>query len=348
MTPVRLLESVDLPQPSTAAVAAMYERFDGHGFAGRLSGKGIPLSARILALCDSFSDLTQNPRNPYRRVLGGHEALQVLSQHQGTIFDPDLVEVLGSLVVGEDLRRKLGGDIRVLLVEPEPEEATILELRLVAQGFEVGVARSADRALELAVSESFDFVISEVELQPFDGFELLRRLKQNETTMDKPFVFVARATDTATIDRGFSLGALDYVVKPTSGDVLAGKLRRVAQQSQAAPSRRDVSGVSGSLGDMALPDLIQILGHSRKGGRLQVRSNGRDGEVHFEAGRIVHAVLGELTGSEAFYEMLGFSQGSFVLDPAFVPQAQTIQASSDALILEGLRRLDERARDARP
>ena len=52
----------------------MYERFDGKGFPLGLAGKDIPLGARILAVADAYADLTQNPRNPARRMLnaGGY------------------------------------------------------------------------------------------------------------------------------------------------------------------------------------------------------------------------------------------------------------------------------------
>jgi hypothetical protein len=134
------------------------------------------------------------------------------------------------------------------------------------------------------------------------------------------------------------------VVKPTSGDVLAGKLRRLNATSPNS-KRQDVStGVAGSLSDMALPDLVQILGHGRKSGRLRVKSDGREGEIHLRDGRIVHAVAGALTGNDAFFELLGLSGGTFALDPAFVPSLETIQGSSDMLVLEGLRRIDERNR----
>jgi hypothetical protein len=95
---------------------------------------------------------------------------------------------------------------------------------------------------------------------------------------------------------------------------------------------------------MALPDLVQILGQGRKSGRLRVRSSGREGEIHLRDGRIVHAVQGELAGSDAFFELLGFAGGTFALDPAFVPTEESIQGSSEMLVLEGLRRLDERNR----
>jgi response regulator RpfG family c-di-GMP phosphodiesterase len=343
-TPARLVESVGLPAEALAATSAMYERFDGRGFPSGLAGKRIPLGARILALCDTYSDLTLNPTNPYRKELSHEEAYGVLEQFRGTIFDPDLVDLLSQLVVGEDLRRKLSDDRQLVVVaEPDPEEATILELRLVAQGFEVRIARSAEQALKLAQAGGAGYVLSEVELEPFDGFELLRRLRAEPGTRELGFLFVARASDAATIDRAFALGAQDYVVKPTSGDVLAGKLRRLA--AVAPVSRRHVSsGVSGSLTDMALPDLVQILGHGRKNGRLRLSSDGRDGEIHFRDGRVVHAMLGSATGNDAFFDLLAFSAGTFALDPAFVPGQESISSSSDMLILEGLRRLDERNR----
>ncbi len=343
-TPLRLLENVELPEAVGDAVASMYERFDGQGVPGRLAGKDISLGARVLALTDTFSDLTLNPHNPFRKALSNTEAIEVLGRYRGAIFDPDLVDLLGSLVAGEDLRRKLGDHVPlVLVVDPSPEETTLLELRLVAQGFEVKVARTADQALALALDGGLYAILSEVELLPFDGFELLNRLRKYENTANLPFLFVARASDTSAVDRAFALGAQDYVIKPTSGDVLAAKLRRLG----APKSRRDVSaGVAGSLSEMGLPDLAQVIAHGKKGGRLVVRSQGREGEVHFHAGRVVHAVLGELSGNEAFYELLAFSDGSFVLDPSFVPSEQTIDSSHENLILEGLRRLDERNRDA--
>jgi len=341
-TPQRLVESVGFPIETTSAVSAMYERFDGNGFPGRIAGKTIPLGARVLALCDVYSDLTLNPRNLLRKELSHEEAQKVISQYAGTLFDPDMVELLAQLVVGEDLRRRLSDDKPlVLIVEPDAEEATILELRLVAQGFEVKVTRSADQALKVAEGGNVRYVLSEVELAPFDGFELLQRLRRAEKTAAVPFLFVARSSDAAAVDRAFSLGAQDYVVKPTTGDVLAGKLRRL----QAPTQKSDIStGVAGSLKDLALPDLIQILFHGRKGGKLMVKSGGRTGELHFQEGRLAHATIDELAGEEAVFEMLTFADGTFALDPSFQPTTTTIQTSPEMVILEGLRRLDERNR----
>ena len=342
-TPLRLLESIELPASATGAVVAMYERFDGQGFPRALKGKQIPVGGRVLALCDAYSDLTLNPRNPYRRMLTAGEALKVLAEFKGSLFDPDIVDILVQTIAGENLRRRLSADRpMVLLVEPAPEEATIMELRLVAQGFDVKVVRSGVQALEFVESSPVSFILSETELQPFDGFELLAQLRKSEATRDTPFIFVARASDTAAIDRAFALGAQDYVVKPTSGDVLAAKLRRVGGPKSQAEAK---AGISGSLSEMGLPDLSQILSQGRKSGRLTLRGDGVEGEVHFESGQVVHAVCGNSVGQAAFYELLGVTEGSFALDPSFQPTEHTIAVGVESLVLEGLRRLDEKNRD---
>ena len=97
-TPLSWLANVDLPLDSTDAVGSMYERFDGRGFPIGLRGEEIPLAARVLAVSDAFSDLTANPRNPYRRTLSDAEAYEVISQFEGSLFDPYVVEHLAHLL----------------------------------------------------------------------------------------------------------------------------------------------------------------------------------------------------------------------------------------------------------
>ena len=103
-TPTRLLEGVKLSADTVDAVEHMYERYDGKGFPDGFTGKDISLGARILAVCDTYADLTQNPRNPYRKALGPGEACTVLEKYKGSIFDPDLVALFKTTVMGDDVR----------------------------------------------------------------------------------------------------------------------------------------------------------------------------------------------------------------------------------------------------
>ncbi len=65
------------------------------------------------------------------------------------------------------------------------------------------------------------------------------------------------------------------------------------------------------------------------------------GEIHFADGQVVHALWAGALGEDAFYRMLTLREGDFRLDPSFSPSTRSITASPEALLLEGMRRLDE-------
>lgn len=100
-------------------------------------------------------------------------------------------------------------------------------------------------------------------------------------------------------------------------------------------------GVSGSLREMGLPDIIQVLFHGRKTGKLNVRSGAKSGEIHFLEGAVANAIFGNVEGANAFYLLLRFQDGEFALDPSFVPPKRLLTESAEALLLEGMRRMDE-------
>lgn len=342
LLPGRLMERVRLPAPTVQALASMYERYDGKGLPGQRAGQDIPLGARILAIADSFADLTQNPRNPARRVLQPAEACEFLACLRGTLFDPNLFDLFRSTISDQDPRSHLLFDrSSALLIDSDPEETTVLELRLLEQGVDVKIARSAEQALDLLPSEGFDVVVSELDLPQGDGFWLLEEARQQPWGRDVPWVFLTKRQGRAEAQRAFSLGVMDYIVKPAVAELVVAKLKQALDRKQSAPVGR---GVSGSLAEMSLPDLVQMLWHGRKTGMLRLRRGAESGELHFADGRIVNAAWGSRRGEEAFFGMLTLESGEFVLDPNFRPSAVHINASPEALLLEGMRRLDERRR----
>ncbi len=133
---------------------------------------------------------------------------------------------------------------------------------------------------------------------------------------------------------------LDYVTKPASADLLVAKLKALLEQ-RAGASPRNTRGVNGSLREMGLPDMVQILFHGRKSGSLRIRTPQGSGEIHFAEGNVVDALWGELRGEPAFYAMLKLSDGEFGLDPSFRSPGRVIHQSAEALLLEGMRRMDE-------
>lgn len=340
-TPLRLLEAVRFPPSVRQAVVRMYERFDGKGLPDKLVGKDIPLGARLLAVADTYADLTQNPRNPFRKVLGPAEAMDVLNKHKGTIFDPGILDLFKALVLGEDVKeRLLANRYRALVIDADPEESTVLELRMVEQGFDVRTARSVEAARKFFTEGTeFDLVVCEIELPDGDGLAFLAEARKESWGREVPWVVHAQKQGRAEAQKAFDLGALDFVGKPAHADILVAKLKSRLDQRQT--NKKTTKGVSGSLSEMGLPDIVQVLFHGRKTGKLNVRSAGQSGEIHFLEGNIANASLGELTGTNAFYGLLKFTEGDFALDPTFVPPKRVIEEPAEALLLEGMRRMDE-------
>lgn len=343
-TPLRLLEGVRLSDETRAAVQHMYERYDGRGFPSGTAGKEIPLGARVLAIVDTYADLTQNPKNPFRRALSSKEACEVIAKYKNAVFDPHLVDLFKNVVLGDDVRAKLlANRYDALLVDADPEETTVLELRMIEQGFEVKVARSAEQALKVlaeagAAQRGVDLVVSELDLPQADGLTLLTEVRKQPWGKDLSWVVLTRRKARTDAQKAFDLGALDFVAKPAPTEVFVAKLKALldARTSTAGPR-----GVSGSLREMGLPDIVQILFHGRKTGNLKIRQGTDSGEIHIQGGEIWNALWGSLRGEEAFYAMLRLTDGEFGLDPQFSAESRVIHQSSEALLLEGMRRLDE-------
>lgn len=101
--------------------------------------------------------------------------------------------------------------------------------------------------------------------------------------------------------------------------------------------------LQGSLRDMAAAELIQHVCQDGRRARLVLESGGRRAELFIEAGQVVHATQGERQGEEVVFDLMGWADGSFVVDSDVPPPARSVERSYAGLLLEGARRLDESA-----
>ena len=340
--PEQLMDSVGLPSDVLAIVGGMYERMSGDGIPDRVAGKDIPMGARILAVADSYADLTRNARNAYNQIMTPDEAMSILRQHAGTVFDPNILEVLEKATGGEKiLTDLLANQHRFLIVDPDPEETMVLQLRLAEQGCDVHVARTAEEAKAALEAREFALVMCEVDLESRDaGFRLHQQTMKTRKGMG--WVFVSSRDNREVAERAFKLGVDDFIAKPVSGEILVAKLTQIVDKKSQRVAPR---GVSGSLAQMSLTDIVQILWHGRKTCALNLTSADSKGAIHFREGMIVNAIWGDATGEVAFYRLLALGEeGDFAVDPEFNPEGDpVIQGSPEALLLEGMRLLDEGA-----
>lgn len=100
-------------------------------------------------------------------------------------------------------------------------------------------------------------------------------------------------------------------------------------------------GVKGRLKDMSLVDIVQIFSAERKTVAVHLGSELGYGRVYMRGGAVAHAVYRNLTGVDAFYQLLGWKDGEFEVEPNASAPETTINEPPEGLLLEGLRRLDE-------
>ena len=121
---------------------------------------------------------------------------------------------------------------RILVVDDERDLCDILLFNLHAAGYQAEAAFSAEEALGL-MQNRYDLLLLDVMMPGMSGFELARRLKEDEHTSHIPIIFLtAKDTEDDTL-QGFSLGADDYVTKPFSVREVMARVKAVLNRSIA-------------------------------------------------------------------------------------------------------------------
>ncbi|MDW8245082.1 MAG: DUF4388 domain-containing protein [Sandaracinaceae bacterium] len=339
--PIHRFAAANLPEITFQAIESMYERWDGQGLPRRLSQNQIPLGARILAIADTYSDLVTHPHNPYRRLLSPSEAIDVIEQLSGSIFDPGLIGALrksaGALSTdGANQENKT----HVLILDASMEFAQSLATRFKERGFEVRWVNSLFQAERLwgVINHRIQVIIVDPDTDNGRAWQWIARLQQETALRDRVLVVTSHRSDSFSIARSYELGAADYVVKPVAPDVIVAKAVVAFERVRQKNEKR---GFTGNLKEMGLAEVLQALAHGRKSGLLTIQGNNMDGQISLHQGEVVEASYGPLDGEEAIYAMLKIKEGSFHFEAGLPQRIGPLRLSVESLLLEGMRRLDE-------
>ncbi|MEZ4374625.1 MAG: response regulator [Polyangiaceae bacterium] len=235
---------------------------------------------------------------------------------------------------------------QLLLVDADPRSVRVLEVSLKKAGYSVTTAGDGADAFAKINFSTPDLILTDTRLPGLDGYELVRRLKEQPDLSGIPVLFLTSQKSVEDKIRGLELGVEDYLTKPIFVRELITRVnmllaRRTQERIATSQPLSARTRLSGSLEDMGVVDLLQTFEVSRKSGVAVIHDGARDAYVYFREGKVVDAELGKLRGEEAVYRALIWTEGSFEVEFRPVQNEDIVPTSTQGLLMEGMRRVDE-------
>ena len=121
---------------------------------------------------------------------------------------------------------------RLLLVDDEPGLRAAVQAYLVDEGFDVTTASDGEAGWQKAQQLLPDLVISDVMMPRCDGYELLKRLREDERLSGTPVIFLTAKGMTIDRTQGYLAGVDDYISKPFDPDELIARVKNVVKRQE--------------------------------------------------------------------------------------------------------------------
>jgi two-component system response regulator CpxR len=133
--------------------------------------------------------------------------------------------------------------VRILVIDDDVELADLLRTFLEREGFQPEFAHDGRTGLQRALDGGYDLVVLDVMLPGMDGFEILKRIRQQSRV---PVIMLTARGEEPDRIVGLEIGADDYVPKPFNPRELAARIRAVQRRAQPTEpaARLEVNGVT--------------------------------------------------------------------------------------------------------
>ena len=243
----------------------------------------------------------------------------------------------------------MGSNVKVLVVDDNPMVLGMLRQALTPFAALTTCNDGADALLRL-IDEPFDLVLADYQMTGLDGRQLIEKLRARPNTARIPIILMASKSDISEKLKMLEGAVEDFVEKPFFIKNASARIKRVIDKislekmAKEAPTADGV--LRGSLAQMNVIDLLQSLELGHKTCVLTLTNDADRCEMYFSDGQINHAVYGDTKGDEAVYKVLTWTGGNFQIDFNGQSSEQTISRSTQGLLMEGLRLLDEANKEA--
>ncbi|MGI9625946.1 MAG: DUF4388 domain-containing protein, partial [Longimicrobiales bacterium] len=159
---------------------------------------------------------------------------------------------------------------------------------------------------------------------------------------------IADSDDPSLVLNLLDAGVDDVFVPPHDFGLVAARVNRAIQSRSRSPVAETESAgqFSATFEVFSFLDLIQMLGHGMKTVRIDLVGPEQSAVIYMEGGRLTHATCGDSTGEAAVYRVIAWEeQGQFTVhEETDFPDA-SIQSSTESVLMEGCRLLDESTRE---
>lgn len=127
---------------------------------------------------------------------------------------------------------------RVLLIEDDKTVRENTEEILTLSEYTVYTAKDGEEGVAKAKAELPDIIVCDVMMPKMDGYDVLTKLAQDESTLEIPFIFLSAKTDHKDIRRGMDLGADDYLTKPFEEEDLINAIESRIAKTEILKAKR--------------------------------------------------------------------------------------------------------------
>jgi signal transduction histidine kinase/DNA-binding response OmpR family regulator len=183
---------------------------------------------------------------------GGLVWAQSAGENQGSTFTFALPVIEAPIKPIFEAPASTANTAMILVVDDDPDAVDLLRLYLEAEGYSVTGAHDGETALQLAVELQPGVILLDLLMPELDGLAVLEKLKANTATQDIPVVIVSIL---ANQEKGFSLGAMDYLTKPIDRQRLLKSVQRLTRTKSFKGTFPSVLIVDD---DKELADLVRI------------------------------------------------------------------------------------------
>jgi DNA-binding response OmpR family regulator len=233
-----------------------------------------------------------------------------------------------------------------LVVDDDVSFRLVLRRMLETLGFTVHEAGDGATGLQLALEQLPWLILTDVRMPAMDGLELCRRVREHSLLSHTPVVFLSGWDDYKDRYRSFEAGGDDFLSKRTPAREILIRIRLIlGRYARLGGAMREAGAeLSGELGLIGSPGLLQMCNAGRLTGTLTTRSGKLAIAVRFRDGEIVGSQSARHRDAEAVHEMLGWTRGHFQFQPGDPGPGQPIGTTFMQLLLDGCRLLDEQHR----